>query len=102
MEPAGTNGPHRRPLSDPWNECRSCGLSFFWLRQPDLEVPLAEVMLSVQTMDNAVALVQAYLRVNGYFTVAEYPASLKQSGMASTGPSPIWTFWLFDSRIPVG
>ncbi len=51
-------------------------------------------------MDNAVALVQAYLRVNGYFTVAEYP-SLKQPGMASTGPLPIWTFWLFDSRIPV-
>jgi hypothetical protein len=25
-------------------------------------------------MDNAVALVQAYLRVNGYFTVTEYPA----------------------------
>lgn len=24
-------------------------------------------------MDNAVALVQAYLHVNGYFTVAEYP-----------------------------
>ena len=24
-------------------------------------------------MDNTVALVQAYLRVNGYFTVAEYP-----------------------------
>lgn len=24
-------------------------------------------------MDTAVALVQAYLRVNGYFTVAEYP-----------------------------
>ena len=24
-------------------------------------------------MDNAVALVQAYLRVNGYFTVSEYP-----------------------------
>jgi hypothetical protein len=24
-------------------------------------------------MDNAVALVQAYLRINGYFTVAEYP-----------------------------
>jgi hypothetical protein len=24
-------------------------------------------------MDNAVALVQAYLRVNGYFTIAEYP-----------------------------
>jgi hypothetical protein len=26
-------------------------------------------------MDNAVALVQAYLHVNGYFTVAEYPVS---------------------------
>ena len=24
-------------------------------------------------MDNAVALVQAYLRLNGYFTVTEYP-----------------------------
>jgi hypothetical protein len=24
-------------------------------------------------MDNAVALVQAYLQVNGYFTVTEYP-----------------------------
>ena len=24
-------------------------------------------------MDTAVGLVQAYLRVNGYFTVAEYP-----------------------------
>jgi len=24
-------------------------------------------------MDNAVALVQAYLRINGYFTVAEFP-----------------------------
>ena len=24
-------------------------------------------------MDNAVALVQAYLRLNGYFTVSEYP-----------------------------
>ncbi len=73
MEQAGTKGSHRRPLSDPWSECRSCGLFFFWLRQPDLKVPLADVMLSVQTMDNAVALVQAYLRVNGYFTVAEYP-----------------------------
>jgi hypothetical protein len=28
---------------------------------------------SMLVMDNAVALVQAYLRVNGYFTVAEYP-----------------------------
>ena len=24
-------------------------------------------------MDNSVALVQAYLRINGYFTVTEYP-----------------------------
>jgi hypothetical protein len=30
-------------------------------------------------MDNAVALVQAYLRINGYFTVAEYPI-LKSRG----------------------
>lgn len=30
-------------------------------------------------MDNAVSLVQAYLRVNGYFTVAEYPV-LEVSG----------------------
>ena len=28
-------------------------------------------------MDNAVALVQAYLRVNGYFTVTEYPVIAK-------------------------
>jgi hypothetical protein len=27
-------------------------------------------------MDNAVALVQAYLRINGYFTVSEYPVIL--------------------------
>ena len=31
-------------------------------------------------MDTAVALVQAYLRVNGYFTVAEYPV------LDATGP----------------
>jgi len=33
-------------------------------------------------MDNAVALVQAYLRVNGYFTVAEYPVveAMRQEG----------------------
>jgi len=33
-------------------------------------------------MDNAVALVQAYLRVNGYFTVAEYPVveAMRQGG----------------------
>ncbi len=33
----------------------SCSLNVFW------------------RMDNSVALVQAYLRINGYFTVAEYP-----------------------------
>lgn len=31
-------------------------------------------------MDNAVALVQAYLRVNGYFTVAEYPVAEATGG----------------------
>ncbi|WP_125131640.1 hypothetical protein [Microbacterium sp. 10M-3C3] len=31
-------------------------------------------------MDTAVGLVQAYLRVNGYFTVAEYPV------LDATGP----------------
>ena len=29
-------------------------------------------------MDNAVALVQAYLRVNGYFTVSEYPVMVRE------------------------
>ena len=33
-------------------------------------------------MDNAVALVQAYLRLNGYFTVAEYPVALALGGGA--------------------
>ena len=32
-------------------------------------------------MDTAVGLVQAYLRVNGYFTVAEYPV------LDATGPA---------------
>lgn len=27
----------------------------------------------LRTLDNAVALGQTYLRLNGYFTVAEYP-----------------------------
>jgi hypothetical protein len=33
-------------------------------------------------MDNAVALVQAYLNVNGYFTVTEYPVveAIKYAG----------------------
>lgn len=34
-------------------------------------------------MDNAVALVQAYLRINGYFTVAEYPI-LESGGSSGT------------------
>lgn len=33
-------------------------------------------------MDNAVALVQAYLRINGYFTVAEYPILETRGGGA--------------------
>ena len=31
-------------------------------------------------MDNAVALVQAYLRINGYFTVSEYPVVAQRRG----------------------
>jgi hypothetical protein len=31
-------------------------------------------------MDNSVALVQAYLRVNGYFTVTEYPVIASRGG----------------------
>jgi len=31
-------------------------------------------------MDNAVALVQTYLRINGYFTVSEYPVILPAAG----------------------
>jgi hypothetical protein len=37
----------------------------------------------VSNMDNAVALVQAYLRINGYFTVAEYPI------LETHGPSAV-------------
>ena len=37
-------------------------------------------------MDTAIGLVQAYLRVNGYFTVAEYPV-LDATGLA--GPRTI-------------
>ncbi len=33
---------------------------------------MAVAARAVSDMDNAVALVQAYLRINGYFTVAEY------------------------------
>jgi hypothetical protein len=35
-------------------------------------------------VDNAVPLVQAYLRVNGYFTVAEYPVFETRTGPART------------------
>jgi hypothetical protein len=35
-------------------------------------------------VDNAVALVQAYLRVNGYFTVAEYPVLEARGGELRT------------------
>jgi len=40
-------------------------------------------------MDNAVALVQAYLRVNGYFTVTEYPVSGGRAGAAVSRLSDI-------------
>jgi hypothetical protein len=33
-----------------------------------------------KVMDHAVALVQAYLRVNGYFTVSEYPIIVPDGG----------------------
>jgi hypothetical protein len=38
-------------------------------------------------MDNAVALVQAYLRVNGCFTVAEFPVLLHLAGEARLNPA---------------
>ena len=41
-------------------------------------------------MDTAVGLVQAYLRVNGYFTVAEYPCWTPPVP-AVPAPSPTWT-----------
>lgn len=45
-------------------------------------------------MDNAVALVQAYLHVNGYFTVAEYPVleSLSHGGYRSITDLDILAF----------
>lgn len=45
-------------------------------------------------MDNAVALVQAYLRVNGYFTVAEYPVleSTRGSGYRTSTDLDILAF----------
>lgn len=36
-------------------------------------MPAFQTDLNVHVMDTAVALVEAYLRVNGYFTVTEYP-----------------------------
>ena len=41
-------------------------------------------------MDTAVGLVQAYLRVNGYFTVAEYPV------LDATGPGGPRTITALD------
>ena len=45
-------------------------------------------------MDNAVALVQAYLHVNGYFTVAEYPVleALKHGGYRTVTDLDILAF----------
>lgn len=45
-------------------------------------------------MDNAVALVQAYLHVNGYFTVAEYPVlqALKHAGYRTVTDIDILAF----------
>lgn len=45
-------------------------------------------------MDNAVALVQAYLYVNGYFTVAEYPVleALKHAGYRTVTDIDILAF----------
>ena len=44
---------------------------------------MAVAVRTASDMDNAVALVQAYLRINGYFTVAEYPI------LKSHGPSDV-------------
>ena len=38
------------------------------------------VATGMTPMDSAVALVQAYLRVNGYFTVTEYPVIASGKG----------------------
>lgn len=45
-------------------------------------------------MDNAVALVQAYLRVNGYFTVAEYPVieAMREGGYRAATDLDILAF----------
>lgn len=45
-------------------------------------------------MDNAVALVQAYLHVNGYFTVTEYPVieAMKRGGYQTTTDLDILAF----------
>ena len=45
-------------------------------------------------MDNAVALVQAYLRLNGYFTVSEFPVveSVKRGGYRSATDLDILAF----------
>lgn len=45
-------------------------------------------------MDNSVALVQAYLRVNGYFTVAEYPVieAMREGGYRAATDLDILAF----------
>ncbi len=43
-------------------------------------------------MDHAVALVQAYLQINGYFTIAEYPvieSTGKHHFKAATNPKKL-------------
>lgn len=51
-------------------------------------------------MNQGVALVQAYLHVNGYFTVTEYPVmDVLQSGEPFTMTT--WTSWPTGSRAPV-
>ena len=51
-------------------------------------------------MDNAVALVQAYLRVNGYFTVAEYPVveAMRSGGYREATDLDILAFRFPGSR----
>ena len=51
-------------------------------------------------MDTSVALVQAYLHVNGYFTVAEYPVLEAFRGEHARS-SRISTFWHSGSLVPV-
>ncbi len=52
-------------------------------------------------MDHAVALVQAYLQLNGYFTSAEYPiiASAGRSGARTIADIDILAF-RFPSGLP--